>query len=62
MTVRLTPEQLAARKRRNLALGLSLAGFMALVFIATFLRLQHNLQQSAAAPAPAPVAEAPAQP
>lgn len=39
-TVKLTPEQEKARKRRNLVIALSIAGFMALVFIITLTRLQ----------------------
>lgn len=39
-TVKLTPEQEAARKRRNLWIALALAGFMALVFIITIAKLQ----------------------
>lgn len=36
---RMTPEELAARKRRNLWLGLALAGFVVLVMIVTIIRL-----------------------
>lgn len=36
----LTPEQIAARKRRNLWLALSVGGFMLLVFFITIARLQ----------------------
>lgn len=35
----LTPEQVAARKRRNLWLGLALAGFVVLIMIITMIRL-----------------------
>ena len=34
-----TPEELAARKKRNLWLGLALAGFVVLVMITTVVRL-----------------------
>lgn len=34
-----TPEELAARKKRNLWLGLALAGFVILVMITTVIRL-----------------------
>lgn len=34
-----TPEELAARKKRNLWLGLALAGFVILVMIVTVIRL-----------------------
>jgi len=42
-TVRLTPEQEKARKRRNLWIALSLAGFMALVFFITLAKLGANV-------------------
>lgn len=35
----MTPEELAARKKRNLWLGLALAGFVVLVMITTIIRL-----------------------
>lgn len=35
----MTPEQVAARKRRNMWLGLSLAGFVVLVMVTTIIRL-----------------------
>jgi hypothetical protein len=38
-TVKLTPQQEQARKRRNLAIALSIAAFMALVFAITLARL-----------------------
>lgn len=41
--MQLTPEQLRARKRRNVALALALVGFIVLVFVATVLRLQANI-------------------
>lgn len=46
--MRLTPEELAARKRRNIALAWALVGFMALVFTTTFLRMQHNRAEAVA--------------
>lgn len=57
--MRLTDEELTARKRRNLWIALGLVAFMVLVFLTTFLRLQQNIADAAA---PAPVAEAPARP
>ncbi|MFN3353521.1 MAG: hypothetical protein ACK4Z5_07935 [Brevundimonas sp.] len=41
--MRLTPDQLAARKRRNLAIAFGLVAFMVLVFVTTVLRLQANI-------------------
>lgn len=38
-TVKLTPEEEKARKRRNLVIALSLAAFMALVFVITLAKL-----------------------
>jgi hypothetical protein len=38
-TVELTPDQIRARKRRNLWLALSIGGFMLLVFLITVARL-----------------------
>ncbi|NWG53290.1 MAG: hypothetical protein HXY28_06180 [Hydrogenophilaceae bacterium] len=38
-TVKLTPEQERARRRRNLWIALSLAAFMALVFFITLAKL-----------------------
>ncbi|MBY9067030.1 hypothetical protein K1X12_08980 [Hyphomonas sp. WL0036] len=35
----MTPEELAARKRRNLWLGLALGGFVVLVMVTTIIRL-----------------------
>ncbi len=57
--MRLTEEELTARKRRNLWIALGLVAFMVLVFLTTFLRLKQNISDSSAARA---VAEAPAQP
>lgn len=40
--MRLTPEELRARKRRNLWIALALVAFIILVFTTTVLRLQQN--------------------
>lgn len=48
-TVVLTPEQLAARKRRNLAIGFSLLAFCALIFVVTVIRIGQNIAQASAA-------------
>ncbi|WP_339743067.1 protoheme IX farnesyltransferase [uncultured Maricaulis sp.] len=45
-SVVLTPEQLAARKRRNIAIGLSLFAFCALVFVVSVVRIGHNFAQA----------------
>lgn len=42
--MRLTPEQEAARRRRNLAIAGGLVAFIVLVFLVTVLRLAANLQ------------------
>jgi hypothetical protein len=42
-TVKLTPEQEAARKKRNVAIAWSLVAFMGLVFTITVLRLSQNI-------------------
>jgi len=41
--MRLTPEELSARKRRNVAIALALVAFMVLMFVTTVLRLQANV-------------------
>ena len=46
--MRLTAEELAARKRRNIALAWALVAFMVLIFTTTFLRMQHNGREAAA--------------
>ena len=46
--MRLTPEQLSARKKRNLALAGALVVFMVLVFATTVLKLQGNQDEAAA--------------
>ena len=71
--MRLTSEELAARKRRNVWIALGLAAFVVLLFTTTFLRMMHNqkaAQEARAALAPAasapaasaPVTSAPAAP
>ena len=45
--MRLTPEELAARKKRNLAIAGALVAFMALVFVVTILNLKRNLDARA---------------
>lgn len=47
--MQLTPEELAARKRRNIALAWALVAFMVLVFTTTFLRMQSNQREAARA-------------
>ncbi|MGA0544760.1 hypothetical protein ACO2Q1_05770 [Brevundimonas sp. VNH65] len=59
--IRLTPEELAARKRRNVWIALGLVAFMVLLFTTTFLRMQHNQKAARQALTPAPAA-APVQP
>ena len=52
--VRLTPTELAARKRRNVFIALALVAFMVLLFTTTFMRMMHN-QADARSHASAPV-------
>jgi cytochrome c-type biogenesis protein CcmE len=40
---RLTPEELQARKKRNLAIAAALVGFIVLVFVVTILNLKRNI-------------------
>jgi len=40
--MRLSPEELRARKRRNLWIALGLVAFMVLIFSTTLLRMQQN--------------------
>ncbi len=42
-TVKLTPEQEAARKRRNVAIFWSLIAFIVLIFVTTVVRLSGNV-------------------
>ena len=58
--MRLTPEYLTARKRRNVWIALGLVGFIVLLFTTTFLRMQHNQQaarDARAATVTAPVSQ-----
>ena len=57
--MRLTPEQLSARKKRNVALAVALAAFIVLVFATTVLRMKSNMdeRQAAAAAAGQPVGQ-----
>lgn len=57
--MRLTEEELTARKRRNLWIALGLVAFMVLVFVSTALKYKQNIADSSAARS---AAEAPAQP
>lgn len=43
MSVILTPEELAARKRRNLWIALSIAAFVVLVFAITLTKIGGNI-------------------
>ncbi len=56
--MQLTPEELRARKRRNLWIALGLVAFIVLVFATTIVRLQRNQEADRAARALA-AAEAP---
>ena len=49
--MRLTPEQLSARKKRNVALAVALAAFIVLVFATTVLRMKSNMDERQAAAA-----------
>ena len=42
--MRLTPEQLEARKKRNVAIAWGLVAFMVLVFVTTTLNLKRNIE------------------
>ena len=46
--MRLTPQQLSARKKRNIALAVALVAFIVLVFATTILKLQGNRDEAAA--------------
>ena len=48
MAAYLTPEQLAARNKRSLWIALGLVGFIVLIFLTTFLRMQANLAERTA--------------
>ncbi|MEQ7155063.1 hypothetical protein [Brevundimonas aurifodinae] len=45
MPTYLTPDQLQARNRRSLWIALGLVGFIVLIFLTTFLRMQSNLAE-----------------
>jgi len=51
--MRLTPEQLSARKKRNMALAGALVAFIVLVFATTVLRMKGNMDERQAAAAAA---------
>lgn len=61
-TIRLTPQALAARRRRNVWIALGLVAFMTLVFVTTVLRLTQNQQAAREARAVQAGAAAPARP
>ncbi|MDO1558044.1 hypothetical protein Q0812_01205 [Brevundimonas sp. 2R-24] len=44
----MTPDEIAARKKRNLALALALVAFVVLVFGLTMARLAQNIEQGRA--------------
>jgi hypothetical protein len=46
-TVKLSPEEEAARKRRNLMIALGLAAFIALIFVTTVVRMSSNYNAGA---------------
>lgn len=43
--MRLTPEQLSSRNRRNLAIAGALVAFIVLVFATTLLRMKSNMDE-----------------
>lgn len=47
--MRLTPEELNARKRRNVWIAVGLVAFIVVIFTTTFLRMQQNLADRTAA-------------
>lgn len=49
--MRLTPEQLSARRKRNMALAGALVAFIVLVFATTVLRMKGNMDEREAAAA-----------
>ncbi|MFK0298173.1 hypothetical protein ACIQTU_03040 [Brevundimonas sp. NPDC090276] len=51
--IKLTDEQVRARKRRNVAIALGLVGFIVLVFVVTVVNLQRNTEARKAAEAAA---------
>ena len=56
--MRLTPEQLEARKRRNLAIAGGLVAFIVLVFTVTVLNLKRNIDDRVEAEAAGQTVEA----
>jgi len=42
-TVKLTPEQVRARNRRNLLIALAVGAFVVLVFFITVVKVEHGL-------------------
>ena len=62
MTMQLTPEAFAARKRRNVWIALGLVAFMVLLFTTTFLRMMHNQKAAREAQGLVPVTSAPVAP
>lgn len=42
-TVKLSPEEEAARKRRNVIIALSVVAFVALVFVITLVQMKANI-------------------
>lgn len=54
--MRLTPEELAARSRRNRALATALVVFIVLIFTVTVLNLKRNIEGRAATAQPVPEA------
>lgn len=47
-TIALSPEEKAARTRRNRAIALGLLAFVGLIFLTTVLRLTHNYNSGGA--------------
>lgn len=43
MSVIMTPDELAARKRRNLWIALAIAAFVVLVFLVTMVRVEDGI-------------------
>lgn len=46
-TVKLTPAEEAARKRRNIAIAFGLVGFIVLIFLVTVVRMSSNYNTGA---------------
>lgn len=44
--IRLSDQEVTARKRRNVFIALALVAFMVTVFLTTFLRMQHNSEMA----------------